>query len=234
MSHFQSYDQTNSSFSFPIFHKPSHSLWRLYILEGGSAPLGTYSISKNDAHLPLYDWLLHLILTWVWSPINNHVHLRNLDYWWLYCARNNVCPNLAHFLFHDITFIIAKPITFQISLCFGMYLSYIFIKFDINVSFNPYFFVTSSIDDEYLYNSDYQFKQKEISKLMCQSISKYSLRRTQRSTRRWHTRSSTQTNTSWGSRRYSSCTSYSSASFSLHIGSSPHHQWCLWSCSSSH
>ncbi|KAK8613698.1 hypothetical protein V6N13_101455 [Hibiscus sabdariffa] len=100
----------------------------------------TLKIVRNRAtELDIHDRFLHLILTWNLRPISKHAVIRQLDYWWIDCFRNNRRPDLAHIMYNDITKVIGKPLTSAApaTLLFCTYISYILIKLGVPTRTDP-------------------------------------------------------------------------------------------------
>ncbi|GMJ06943.1 hypothetical protein HRI_004363500 [Hibiscus trionum] len=98
----------------------------------------TLKIVRNRAtELDIHDRFLHLILTWNLRPISKHVVIRQLDYWWIDCFRNNRRPDLAFLMYNDIAKVIRKPLTSTATLLFGTYISYILRKLGVPTRIDP-------------------------------------------------------------------------------------------------
>lgn len=78
------------------------------------------------SELNLHDCVLHLMLTWIFWPIQKHAKIWNIDYWWFDCFKSYRKPDLALLLFNDITKAIGRPLHNSVTLPYGTYLSYLF------------------------------------------------------------------------------------------------------------
>ncbi|KAL4388708.1 hypothetical protein GQ457_09G010100 [Hibiscus cannabinus] len=98
----------------------------------------------SPTHLPINDRILHLFVTWFFSPSGRRTtRMLRIDYWWLYQFSTGNRPNIALIIFKSLVKIIKSP---SCSLNYGCVLSHIFEKLNIDTSLDPAILCKSKID----------------------------------------------------------------------------------------